>query len=148
MKIKVGINWFDYVVYDGPSDKHGEWVQVTTEGGVQAAIVTVPSIPAYGESFKSVKRGGRVVGVALPVGNMSVPIVDWVSNEIELVGSVVGTRQDLQEALQLEKLHNIKCQVQKRKLEDINEIFDDMIKWKINGRVVRDFTKEQFRQKT
>ena len=46
----------DFLVYDGPSDKHGQWVKITTKGGVQAAIVTVPLIPAYDEAFKSVKR--------------------------------------------------------------------------------------------
>ncbi len=97
-------------------------------------------IQAYDEAFKSVKRGGRVVAVALPNGNMSVPIIACVLNGIELVGSIVGTRQDLQEALQLAKLHKITCKVQKRKLEDINEIFDDMLNYKISGRVVLDFS--------
>jgi len=97
-------------------------------------------IQAYDEAFKSVKRGGRVVAVGLPNGNMSVPIVACVLNGIELVGSIVGTRQDLQEALQLAKLHKITCKVQKRKLEDINEIFDDMLNYKISGRVVLDFS--------
>jgi propanol-preferring alcohol dehydrogenase len=109
-------------------------------GGVQAAIVTVPLMEAYDEAFKSVKRGGRVVAVALPKGTMALPIVDCVLKGIILVGSLVGTRQDLQEALQLAKLHKITCKVQKRKLEDINEVFDDMINYKISGRVVLDFS--------
>jgi propanol-preferring alcohol dehydrogenase len=134
------INKLSHLVYDGPSDKHGEWVRTTTKGGVQAAIVTVPLIPAYEEAFKSVKRGGRVVAVGLPSGKMSLSILDFVINGIELVASVVGTRHDMQEALQLAKLHKITCKVEKRKLEDINEIFDDMINYKISGRVVLDFS--------
>lgn len=59
---------------------------------------------------------------------------------IQLVGSVVGTRQDLRETLELAQLHNITCKVQKRKLEDINQIFDDMVNYKITGRVVIDFS--------
>jgi len=134
------ISKYSDLVYDGPSDKHGEWVRTTTKGGVQAAIVTVPLIPAYEEAFKSVKRGGRVVAVALPSGKMSLPVFDCILNGIEFVGSIVGTRQDMQEALQLAQLHKITCKVQKRKLEDINEIFDDMINYKISGRVVLDFS--------
>jgi len=57
--------------------------------------------------LKPLKRGGRVVAVALPNGKMSIPIIDCVLNEIELVESVVGTRQDRREALQLTKLHKI-----------------------------------------
>jgi propanol-preferring alcohol dehydrogenase len=135
-------NLFDCLVYDGPSDKHGEWIKTKTKGGVQSAIVTVPLIEAYDEAFKSVKRGGRVVAVALPNGKMSLPIVDCVLNEIEFVGSVVGTRQDIKEALQLAKLHKITCKVQKRKLEEINDIFDQMIKYQISGRVVLDFSEK------
>ena len=125
-------------VFDGPPDKHGEWIQEKV-GGVQGSVVTVPIVAAFEQAFKSVKRGGRVVAVALPNGRMSVPIVDCVLGGIELVGSIVGTRKDLQEALNIAKLHKIECKVQKKKLEEINEIFDDMTNYRISGRVVIDF---------
>lgn len=125
-------------VFDGPPDKHGEWIQEKV-GGVQGSVVTVPIVAAFEQAFKSVKRGGRVVAVALPNGRMSVPIVDCVLGGIELVGSIVGTRKDLQEALDIAKLHKIECKVQKKKLEEINEVFDDMINYRISGRVVIDF---------
>lgn len=111
-------------------------------GGVQAAIVTVPIMEAYNEAYKSVKRGGRLVAVGLPNGTMPVPIIDCVCRGIELVGSMVGSRKDLREALEMAKQHNIGCRIEKRKLEDINKIFDEMVKCKINGRVVIDFSDE------
>ena len=126
-------------VFDGAPDKHGEWIQERV-GGVQGAVVTVPIVAAFEQAFKSVKRGGRVVAVALPNGKMAVPIVDCVLGGIELVGSIVGTRKDLQEALEIAKVHKIECKVQKRRIEDINEIFDDMINYRISGRVVLDYT--------
>ncbi len=126
-------------VFDGPPDQHGKWIQEKI-GGVQGSIITVPIVAAFEQAFQSVKRGGRVVAVALPNGKMSVPIVDCVLGGIELVGSIVGTRKDLQEALDIAKLHKIECKVQKRKLEDINDIFNDMINYRISGRVVLDFS--------
>jgi len=126
-------------VFDGPSDQHGKWIQEKV-GGVQGSIITVPIVAAFEQAFQSVKRGGRVVAVALPNGKMAVPIVDCVLGGIELVGSIVGTRKDLQEALDIAKLHKIECKVEKRKLEDINEIFDDMIHYRISGRIVLDFS--------
>jgi propanol-preferring alcohol dehydrogenase len=75
----------------------------------------------------------------MPKGNMSVPITRWVTSGIELIGSTLGSRQDLHEALNLAKLHRIECKVEKRKLKDINQIFDDMSNYKISGRVVIDF---------
>lgn len=71
---------------------------------------------------------------------MSLSILDCVLNGIEIVGSLVGTRQDLEEALQLAKLHQIESKIQKRKLEEINEIFDQMLNYQISGRVIIDFT--------
>jgi propanol-preferring alcohol dehydrogenase len=111
-------------------------------GGVQAVLVTVPLISAYEEAFKSVKPGGCVVAIALPnrKDKLSLSIVDFTVKGITFLSSLVGTRQDLQESLALAKLHNITCKVQKRKLEEINEIFDDMTNYKISGRVVLDFS--------
>jgi propanol-preferring alcohol dehydrogenase len=125
-------------IFDGPPDQHGKWIQEKV-GGVQASVVTVPIVAAFEQAFQSVKRGGRVVAVALPSGKMAVPIVDCVLGGIELVGSIVGTRQDLHEALEIAKYHKIECTIQKRRLEEINEIFDEMLHYKINGRVVIDF---------
>lgn len=126
-------------VYDGPADGHAKWIQEKL-GGVQATVVTVPIIAAYEQAFHSVKRGGRVVAVGLPNGTMGVPIVSCILGGIEVVGSVVGTRKDLQECLEIAKHHNIECKVEKRRVEDINHIFSDMLDYKISGRMVLDFT--------
>jgi propanol-preferring alcohol dehydrogenase len=97
---------------------------------------------AFDQAFESVKRCGRVIAIGMPKGNMSVPITRWVTNGIELIGSTLGSRQDLQEALEFAKNHRIECKVVKRKLKDINQVFDDMSKYKINGRIVIDFSEK------
>ena len=125
-------------MYDGPSEKHAEWIR-NKVGGVQASIVTVPVVAAFEQALESVKRCGCVVAVGLPKGSMSVPISRLVNNGLELIGSTLGTRQDLQEALELAKLHQITCRVEKRTLESINQVFDDMSNYRISGRVVIDF---------
>lgn len=129
----------EYLVYDGPSEKHAEWVQEKVHG-VQAAIVTVPLIQAYNEAYKSVKKGGRLIAIGLPEGSISIPVNDLVIRGVQLIGSMVGSRKDLQEALELAKVRQITTKVTKCKLEDINEIFENMKNYKICGRVVIDFT--------
>jgi len=94
----------------------------------------------FEQAFESVKRCGRVVAVGMPKGNMSLPITRLVTSGIELIGSTLGSRQDLQEALDFAKSHQIQCKVEKRKLKDINQVFDDMLNYKINGRIVIDFS--------
>ena len=78
--------------------------------------------------------------MGLPKENLSIPTIAFVMREIQLIGSFVGTRKDIQEALELAKHHQIKCKVEKCKLEDINEVFDKMHNYQISGRVVIDFT--------
>lgn len=76
----------------------------------------------------------------MPKENLSISVIDLIIREIQLIGSMVGTRKDLQEALELAKLRKITCKVTKCKLEDINEVFENMTNYKISGRVVIDFT--------
>jgi propanol-preferring alcohol dehydrogenase len=82
-------------------------------------------IQAYNEACKSIKKGGRIIAIALPKENLSISVIDLIIREIQLIGSMVGTRKDLQEALELAKLRKIRCKVTKCKLEDINEVFEN-----------------------
>lgn len=54
-------------------------------------------------------------------------------------GSIVGTRQDMIEAMELYAAGKVKPTYQRRPLEDLNEIFDEMRKGEIDGRVVIEY---------
>lgn len=58
---------------------------------------------------------------------------------IEVIGSLVGTRQDLQEAFQFAAEGKVVPKVTLRPIEDINQIFDEMLAGKIKGRMVINF---------
>ncbi len=105
-------------------------------GGVQASICTAVSKKAFGEAYRAVKRGGKCVAVGLPPETMEVPIFDTVLNGVSIVGSIVGTRKDLQETLQLAAEGKIRTMVETRPFEDINDVFEDLEDGKVNGRVV------------
>lgn len=108
-------------------------------GGVQASICTAVSKRAFGEAYSAVKRGGKCVAVGLPPEVMEVPIFDTVLNGISIVGSIVGTRKDLQEALQFAADGKVKTIVETATLDEINTVFDDLEQGKINGRIVIKF---------
>jgi propanol-preferring alcohol dehydrogenase len=59
-----------------------------------------------------------------------------VLNRHTIRGSIVGTRKDLQEALEFAIEGKVKATVHASRLEDINTIFDDMKKGEIEGRRV------------
>lgn len=118
----------------------GKWIQEQV-GGAHASVVTAVSQIAFDQAVDSVRAGARVVAVGLPKGKMNLSIVKVVLDGIEVAGSLVGTRQDLAEAFQLTAEGNVKPIVATRKLDEVNDIIDEMKAGKIEGRMVVDFTK-------
>ena len=55
-----------------------------------------------------------------------------------LRGSIVGTRKDLEEALQFAAEGKVQATVEQQPLGSINHIFDRLKKGKVNGRIVLD----------
>ena len=67
-------------------------------GGAHAAISVAVAPQAFEQAFRSLRRGGTLVFVALPAdNNVSLPIFETVLNGIKILGSIVGTRKDLAE---------------------------------------------------
>ncbi|CAM3789249.1 hypothetical protein D1970_07245 [Mesobacillus zeae] len=105
-------------------------------GGVQASICTAVSKPAFDQAYRALKRGGKCVAVGLPPETMEVPIFGTVLNGVSIVGSIVGTRKDLQEALDFAADGKVKTMIHTARLEEINDIFEQLEKGEINGRIV------------
>jgi propanol-preferring alcohol dehydrogenase len=108
-------------------------------GGVQAAVSVAVTTKAFEQAYRSVKRGGTLVVVGLPNADLPIPIFDTVLNGVTVKGSIVGTRKDLQEALEFAAQGKVRTNIEIQPLENINEIFDRMENGQINGRVVLTF---------
>jgi propanol-preferring alcohol dehydrogenase len=106
--------------------------------GAHAAVVTAVAKAAFNSAVDAVRAGGRVVAVGLPPEAMSLDIPRLVLDGIEVVGSLVGTRQDLVEAFQFAAEGKVVPKVTLRPLEDINAIFKEMEQGQIRGRMVID----------
>ncbi|SUU55449.1 alcohol dehydrogenase [Actinobacillus pleuropneumoniae] len=118
-------------------------VQVIQEkvGGAHAAVVTAVSKVAFNAAVNCVRAGGRVVAIGLPPETMALSIPRIVLDGIEIVGSLVGTRQDLAEAFQFGAEGLVVPLVQLRRLDEANDIFQEMRDGKIQGRMVIDMKK-------
>ena len=106
-------------------------------------LVTAVSPKAFEQAMGMVGRGGTVSLVGLPPGNFPLSIFDTVLNGITVRGSIVGTRLDLQEALDFAGQGKVKATVATDKLENINKIFARMHAGDIQGRIVIDFQKNR-----
>ncbi|WP_029906157.1 zinc-dependent alcohol dehydrogenase [Mycoplasmopsis opalescens] len=125
-----------------------EEVVKATNGGVHAVINTSVATQAAIQGMEMLRRGGRQVLVGLPakdkLGKDEFPVsVFWtVLFERELAGSIVGTRKDLQEALDYAARGLVKSEVTKVvKLEEVADIFEKLQKGEFLGRAVIDFRK-------
>jgi len=108
-------------------------------GGAQGVLVTAVSPKAFEQSLGMVARGGTVSFNGLPPGDFPLSIYDTVINGVTVRGSIVGTRLDLQEALNFAGEGKVKATIATAKLEDINDIFARMHHGDIQGRIVIDY---------
>ena len=109
-------------------------------GGADQAIVLAVSPRACEQAFRSLKRGGTLVFVALPADNvMHLPIFETVLQGITVTGSIVGTRVDLAETFQLHAEGRTRVARESRQLEEVNESFEQIEKGQVDARLVFDF---------
>ena len=110
-------------------------------GGAYGVLVTAVSPIAFQQAVGMLRRHGTCVLVGLPPGDFPVSIFDLVLNRYTLRGSIVGTREDLHEALAFAAEGKIKPTIEQQPLERINEVFARLKEGKVNGRVVLNLDK-------
>ena len=115
-----------------------EYIQAL--GGADQAIVLAVSPTACEQAYRSLKRGGTLVLVGLPADNsFRLPIFETVLQGITVTGSIVGTRVDLAETFQLHQEGRTRVVRESRKLEDVNDAFEEIEKGAVDARLVFDF---------
>jgi alcohol dehydrogenase, propanol-preferring len=124
------------IVVNARQQDPGEYIKKETQGGVHGVLVTAVSTIAFKQGLSVMRRKGTLALNGLPPGSFELPIFQTVLNRHTIRGSIVGTRKDLQEALEFAIEGKVKATVHASRLEDINTIFDDMKKGEIEGRRV------------
>ncbi|WP_404380377.1 zinc-dependent alcohol dehydrogenase [Knoellia locipacati] len=125
-------------VIDGRGNQ-GE--ELAALGGVDVAIVTVPSPAAMLAAHESLNPQGRLVLVGLPADNrFELPVFETVLKGISVIGSLVGTRNDLLECFALHASGRTRVVTETRRLEDVNECFDEVLSGRVPARLVFDMT--------
>lgn len=123
------------LVVNAKEQNPGEYLKKEV-GGMHGALITAVSPIAFKQGLETLRRKGTMALNGLPPGNFDLSIFDTVLNRITIRGSIVGTRKDLQEAIEFAAEGKVKANVTAAKLEDVNEVFDKMKKGQIEGRMV------------
>jgi len=123
----------DYVV----DARENQPAQLDALGGVDVAVVTVPSPEAMRAAHAALNPNGRLVLVGLPKDNrLELPVFETVLKGISITGSLVGTRNDLVDCLALHAAGRTKVIAEPRRLEDVNDAFEDVLAGRVPARVV------------
>lgn len=130
----------EVVVNAATTDDPAAAVIEATGGGVHGALVTAVNAHAFPQALGALRRGGTMVLVGLPPESFPLDIFWVVLNGWTVRGSIVGTRRDMEEAIDFFARGAISPTYTVRSLEEINDIFDSMLAGGIDGRVVVDMS--------
>lgn len=109
-------------------------------GGADVAIVLAASPRVFEQAFSSLRRGGRLVCVALPADDaMTISIFDLVLGGKSVIGSIVGTRQDLADVFALHAAGRTRVIAEERDLHKVNRCIDEVLAGEVPARLVFTF---------
>ena len=110
--------------------------KVIVSGGVHIAVVTSAAKAAFDTALKCLRPTGTLAVVGLPAEPLSFPALALVGGEVRVMGSAVGTRDDLRAVLALAASGKLRCRTESQPLEKVNEVLERMRRGSIYGRVV------------
>ena len=105
-------------------------------GGAHGVLITAVSNSAFKQGVGMLGRHGTMVLNGLPPGTFELDIFDTVLTRKTIRGSIVGTREDLREALAFAGEGKVTSHYTTEPLDNINSIFDRMREGRIDGRIV------------
>jgi len=133
VKLAVSIGAHHGVVADGD---HVEAVLGLTGGnGAEQVIDFVGEGGSTAEGIRMTRRAGdyHVVGYG---ENIDVPTIDIISSEINIVGNLVGSYNDLVELMALVAQEKVTLHTAKYALEDFQSALDDLDAGRVRGRAI------------
>ncbi|PWI13234.1 zinc-dependent alcohol dehydrogenase [Streptomyces sp. Act143] len=120
---------------------HDPVEEIRKAGGADVAVVLAAAPKAFEQAYRSLNRGGRLVMVALPADDAAVhvPIFETVLGGISVLGSIVGTRQDLAEVFALHAAGRTQVIAEPRRLDEVNDSFGEVLGGRAEARLVFQF---------
>ena len=123
------------IVIDARADDPATVLQ--SHGGADVAVGLAVDDKSFATAYAGLRRGGRLVLVALPAaGALSIPVFDTVLNGTSVIGSIVGTRADLAEVFGLHAAGRTRVSYETRPLAEVNEGIAEVLHGKARARLV------------
>lgn len=133
------------VFIDHEKQNAEEEVKKVTGGlGAQSVLVLTAANGAYTMSMNLLKFGGTTVCVGLPEGELKAISTAFpqvmVAKELSIRGVAVGDRREAIETLEFAERGIVKTHFRVEKMDKLTEVFEQMERGELKGRVVLDLT--------
>jgi NAD+-dependent secondary alcohol dehydrogenase Adh1 len=133
VKLALSIGARHGVVADG--DHVEEVLELTGGNGAEQVIDFVGEGGSTAEGIRMTRRAGdyHVVGYG---ENIDVPTIDLISSEINIIGNLVGSYNDLVELMALAAQQKVTLHTAKYALDDFQKAIDDLSAGRVRGRAI------------
>jgi NAD+-dependent secondary alcohol dehydrogenase Adh1 len=133
VKLAVSIGAHHGVVADGTHIEHV--LELTSGNGAEAVIDFVGEGGSTGEGVRMLHSAGdyHVVGYG---ENINVPTIDIISTEINFIGNLVGSYNDLCDLMALAARGAVTLHTAKYRLDDFQSAIDDLDAGNVRGRAI------------
>jgi propanol-preferring alcohol dehydrogenase len=134
-KLKLAAELGADIVIDARAEDPAEVLR--QHGGADVAIGLAVDERSFATAYAGLRRGGRLVLVALPAsGTLQIPVFDTVLNGTSVIGSIVGTRADLVTVFDLHAAGRTRVIYETRPLAGVNEAISEVLEGKAKARLV------------
>ncbi len=124
------------LVIDAADKEAVRRIRRETGGGCHGALVTAPAVAAFSQGLGVLRRGGTCVMNGLPDGEFPVAVMGFVQKGLTVRGALVGSRQDLNEALEFVAQGKVRATIEVEPFERVNEVLDRLRRGEVKGRAV------------
>jgi len=131
----------DHILDFTKVDTKTEILKITRGKGCHGCILLAESAKPFTDAIEYVRSRGTIVCLSLSPVAYPLPLVALVTKQINVKGSLVGTRLDLHEAMEFAANGRVKCQVEVKTIKDLNSVMASLGVGELHGRIVIDITK-------
>jgi alcohol dehydrogenase, propanol-preferring len=114
-------------------------IMAKTGRGCHGVVVIAPHSAAYPLAVAICRPRGTISCVSLPKDFVEFDMLSIVLHRITLRGSIVGTREDMREALDFVERGLVTCMVTKVPFENVNDALRKLHMQEVRGRIVLEF---------
>jgi len=134
-KLRLAEKMGAHQVVDARRDPVKQIMDITENRGADVVIDLVGNDLSLANGMKMLHKGGTLIIVGYG-GTLSVKAIDVIFSEFSVLGSLVGNWDELRELMELTRQGKIRVITQKGKLDEVNDILDQLKKGTLEGRGV------------